>query len=90
VSLDEEKQVADARLALYGVGGTPIRAKDTEELVRGRPATEETWKEAAASVSTQVSPGSDVHASAEYRRHVAAVLARRVLAEAAARAGNAG
>jgi aerobic carbon-monoxide dehydrogenase medium subunit len=90
VTLDDAKNVADARLALYGVGGTPLRATDAEALLRGRPATDETWREAAAAVTAQVSPGSDVHASADYRRHVSGILARRSLAEAAARAADAG
>jgi carbon-monoxide dehydrogenase medium subunit len=42
--------------------------------------------EAAAAATAPLSPSSDLHASAEYRRHLAAVLVRRALAQAAERA----
>nr|NIO72042.1 xanthine dehydrogenase family protein subunit M [Anaerolineae bacterium] len=36
--------------------------------------------------SDEIDPGSDIHASAEYRRHLAQVLARRALEQAFERA----
>jgi carbon-monoxide dehydrogenase medium subunit len=43
----------------------------------------------AAAVRRAIDPGSDIHASADYRRRVAGVLAGRVLLQAAARAKGA-
>jgi aerobic carbon-monoxide dehydrogenase medium subunit len=63
------------RIALFGVDGRPVRAGAAEAAVVGgaRPA------EAAALVGAELHPGSDVHASAAYRRHVAGVVVERAL-----------
>ena len=42
---------------------------------------------AAEIVSAQLDPPSDVHGTTNYRKHIAGVLTRRGLAEAAARIG---
>jgi CO/xanthine dehydrogenase FAD-binding subunit len=44
------------------------------------------FREAANLAAADLEPDSDIHASAEYRKEVAKVLARRVLEQAAARA----
>jgi len=43
------------------------------------------WTEAAEAVRTAVTPDGDIHASAEYRKHVAGVLTQRALREALSR-----
>lgn len=78
--------VAEARIGLTGVGATPVRASDAEHLLAGQRPSESLWEAAAASVRTAVTPDGDIHASAEYRKHVAGVLTRRALAEAHSRA----
>ncbi len=78
--------VAEARIGLTGVGATPVRASDAEHLLAGQRPSESLWEAAAASVRAAVAPDGDIHASAEYRKHVAGVLTRRALAEAHSRA----
>lgn len=88
LTLDDAKRaVSDARISLYGVGATPVRATAAERLLAGRPADDEAWSAAADAVGSEISPTGDVHASEEYRREVAGVLTRRALREAAERAG---
>jgi carbon-monoxide dehydrogenase medium subunit len=68
------------RVALANMGGAVVRATATEEaLSRGASIAE------AAELADQgTSPGSDMHADAEYRRHLARLLTRRALETAAA------
>ena len=76
-----------ARIVLFGVGPTPLRARQAEEAVVGGTPGEAVFAEAARRADQAIlEPLSDVHATAEYRRHLARVLVRRGLAEAAARA----
>ena len=77
--------IADARIGLIGVGPTPVRAAEAERGLIGRPPSEALWEAAAEAVRGAVSPDGDIHASAEYRRHVAGVLAQRALRESLSR-----
>ncbi len=90
VTLDEAGACVGAAVALTGVGPTPVVAAEAAAvLVGGRPdarALEEAGRRAAAAVR----PDSDLHASAEYRTHVAGVLTRRALARAVERAQGGG
>ncbi len=76
------------RLALMGVGDTPMRMRGIETQLSGAPLTAETIEAAAASVVDAVDPMSDLHASSDYRRHLAQVLTKRVLSDAWQRAGG--
>jgi carbon-monoxide dehydrogenase medium subunit len=80
--------VGEARLALIGVGATPVRV-DLASL-RGQPLAAKTWSAAGELAAAAVDPDSDLHAPAEYRRQLAAVMAERALARAAERAGGSG
>jgi carbon-monoxide dehydrogenase medium subunit len=87
VVLDASGRVADARLGISGVGPTAVRARDAEEVVIGEPPSEELWRAAAGAAATALeAPPSDVHATGDYRRHLAGVLVARALAIAASRA----
>jgi len=86
--LDPEGAIREARLALTGVDGVPVRARAAEEALIGRRPGDKAWSDAAALVRESIEPESDLHASAEYRKHVAGVLTWRALNEAAARAGG--
>ena len=87
VALDDDGKISDVRLGLSGVGPTAVRALDAEEEIRGEQPAEEIWKKASeAAVRALDNPPSDIHASADYRRHLAGVLTRRALSTAAGRA----
>ena len=74
--------VVDAHLALIGVGDRPMRATAVEEAILGGASP----TEAAALAPEGLTPGSDVHASSDYRLHLATVTSRRALTQALERA----
>jgi len=82
LALDGAGSVSHARLGFFGVGATPVRSAEGEAALMGREPTEARRTEAAKAAAAALSPTGDLHASAEYRRKVAAVLAERVLAAA--------
>ena len=90
LELGEDGLVQDARIVLMGVKDTAVRARVAETLLVGRRPVEETLVEASASVGDEIDPLSDLHASSDYRRHVARVLVRRALSTAWRRAGGSG
>ena len=83
--LDGGGRVAGARLALFGVGGTPLRGAAAEALLTGQTPSEERIREAARAAAAALRPDGDLHASAGYRSEVAAVLAERTLIAALGR-----
>lgn len=75
-----------ARLALTGVGATPVRIPDAEAAVTDRVLNDGVLAEVQAIVTDRIRPDDDVHASALYRKEIAGVLAQRALREAVRRA----
>jgi xanthine dehydrogenase small subunit len=59
--------IATVRIAYGAVGPTIIRARQTEDFLRGQPFTEETMRRAGELAVDEVSPISDVRGSADYR-----------------------
>jgi aerobic carbon-monoxide dehydrogenase medium subunit len=80
--LDGAGRVDGARLALFGVGGTPVRGSAAEALLTGQAPSAERIREAARAAAAALRPDGDLHASAGYRSEVAAVLAERTLTAA--------
>jgi carbon-monoxide dehydrogenase medium subunit len=73
------KQCADVRIVLGAVAPTPLRAKQAEEILRGKELTEERIREAARVAASEAQPIDDVRGSAWYRREMVEVLTRRQL-----------
>jgi carbon-monoxide dehydrogenase medium subunit len=84
----EDGVCRDARVALAGVGGTPFRAREAEDVLRGERLGPSAIRAAAERAAAGIEPDSDIHASADYRKHLARVLTERALARAAERAGG--
>ena len=82
-------KITAARIGLTGVGPTPVRPAEAERLLTGQTPSEDLWNGAAEAVRAAVAPDGDIHASAEYRTHVAGVLTQRALREAWERAREA-
>jgi carbon-monoxide dehydrogenase medium subunit len=84
---DDSDRCKQARLVFLGVGDGPVDARQAAEMLIGQVPTPEAIRAAAeTAASDEIDPGSDIHASAEYRRHLAGVLARRALEQAFERA----
>ncbi len=79
----EGGRIAEARLALNGVGGAPVRRRDVEAFLAGKAAAAATFEEAGRMVSASVTPKTDHRASSEYRKRISGVAAKRALMRAA-------
>ncbi len=86
VRIDRRGRVDDARLAIGGVGPVPVRSIAAEEGLRGQEPTAERLAQVAGAAARALDPVSDAFASGSYRRHLTAILTRRVLTGAVARA----
>ncbi len=73
------------RVGVTGVAPKPYRAAAVEEALRGRSLTEQSMAAAAAKADEGVETLNDMHASAEFRGHLAQVNTRRALTAAAGR-----
>ncbi len=87
VALDERGAYRDARLVFFGVDTRPIQVSRAAKQIIGAPPGESAFRAVAAAVGDEIDPATDIHASAEFRRHLARVLARRALETATRRAG---
>ncbi len=75
--------IEDARVGLTNMGSVPMRAKAVEDALRGQPATADSIARAAEEAAEGTHPPADLNASADYKRHLARVMARRALETAA-------
>ena len=81
-------RVSDARIAACGVGPAPVRFRAAEEILLDGGCGEAAVAAAADAVAAACDPHGDVHASAAYRRQLAAAMTRRAVEAAHARAGG--
>ena len=73
----------DVRIGMTNMGSVPLRAQAVEEALRGQPLNADTIKAAAEQAAEGTDPPADLNATADYKRHLARVLCRRALQEAA-------
>ncbi len=85
VTLQQDGTIGVARAAYISVGPTPV-VLDLTEAVHGQAVADADWAAAGRLAQDQVDPEPDIHASADYRRHLVGVLTGRALREAAGRA----
>ncbi len=74
-----------AHIALGCVAASPVRATAMEERLAGGDFSEDSVRAAAEGLGASLDPPSDVHGSADFRRHVAEVSAVRAVLQAAGR-----
>lgn len=89
LQLDASGICRRSALGLGGVAGTPLAFPDLAEELLGRHLTPALAQDIAEAAAARTEPGSDTHADAAYRRHLAAVLLRRALLRAASQAAPA-
>lgn len=88
VLLTPEKGVcARARITVFGLADVPRRATAAQALLEGNSLTSSLLDGIVARVQTETKTHSDIHATADYRRHLVGTLARRTVLRAAKRAG---
>ena len=83
LTLDEDGVTCvEVKIGLGSVGSTPIRARQAEAVLRGRPITKELIGQAAEAVQGEVEPLDDFRGSARYKTQMARVFTRRALEQA--------
>jgi CO/xanthine dehydrogenase FAD-binding subunit len=78
--------IKQARIALTGIGPTALRASEAEGLLIGHSLEPDLVSRVIGAVRAVIEPETDLHASSDYRRHLAGVLTGRALAAAWRRA----
>jgi carbon-monoxide dehydrogenase medium subunit len=78
-------KVTMARVGVTGLSGKPYRANSVENALEGTSGSASDVQKAAASVAEGVDANSDLHASADYRKHLAKVYTMRALTVALSR-----
>ena len=74
-------KLADLRLAYFGVGATPVRARGAEAALSGKTLDEATLKASVAALVSDLDPDDDIHSSRKAKMHMAGVLLGRVVAD---------
>ena len=88
VTLDAAGVVVAAAVVFIGVDGTAVLDEQPGLDLAGRAPTPEALDEVARAAAGRLDPHDDLHATAAYRRRLAATLARRTLVTAAGRAAG--
>jgi carbon-monoxide dehydrogenase medium subunit len=78
--------LTDVGLAMSAVAPITVEVTRAEELLRGRPPSEELFAQAAQIASEDCSPTADGRGPADYKRHLAGALTKRALRRATASA----
>jgi carbon-monoxide dehydrogenase medium subunit len=87
ITLDDKGTCVNARFALMGVAEMAILSKEVTNILVGQKLNEAIISDAVeACVDNELDPGQDMHATPEFRRHLARVLGKAALVEALARA----
>jgi carbon-monoxide dehydrogenase medium subunit len=82
VTLAEDGTIAHSKLIFFSIDDAPVEATSATDLLLGKQPTNELIRAAAEAIDDNIEPISDIHATADYRRHLAKVLARRTLTRA--------
>jgi CO/xanthine dehydrogenase FAD-binding subunit len=89
VTLDESGRCREARLVYLSVGDGPVEAREAARMLAGTEFSDEAIAAAADKASRdEMDPTGDIHASADFKRHLARVLTGRALRQAWSRAGG--
>ncbi|HWM93130.1 MAG TPA: xanthine dehydrogenase family protein subunit M [Thermoanaerobaculia bacterium] len=87
VSLDEAGRCREARMVYLSVGDGPVEAREAARMLQGSDLSGEAIAAAADKASRdEMDPLGDIHATADFKRHLARVLTGRALRRAFARA----
>lgn len=82
VAVDDDDKCTRAAFGVGGAAPTPLAFPALAQRLVGTRLEKETLRDIAHDAMATLEPGSDTHASADYRRHLAGVLATRVLRSA--------
>jgi aerobic carbon-monoxide dehydrogenase medium subunit len=86
VTIDDDDRILAARAGYISVSSTPVVLDLTDAvggMVAGAPADHDGWTAAGRLAESATDPEADIHATADYRRHLVGVLTARALRDAA-------
>jgi aerobic carbon-monoxide dehydrogenase medium subunit len=81
----EGGNISTVRVGVTGLAPKPFRAANVEDALHGKPGTADNLQHASALIADNVDANRDIHASADYRKHLARVYCMRALAVASSR-----
>ncbi|CAB1081649.1 hypothetical protein JY97_03945 [Alkalispirochaeta odontotermitis] len=79
VTLDGKKRCAAARIAVSGIGATPLHCPEAEDLLKGQRPTAALINKAAEASADALRPSDGLHAPAPYKQAMAKVYIERAL-----------
>ncbi|MBY8860039.1 xanthine dehydrogenase family protein subunit M [Nocardia sp. CA2R105] len=89
VQLDADSRISHCAIGLFGLAPTPVRARETEAELLGRPIEAVVAEEIGASATAGLHAiPADVHGSAEYRRRLGTAMVARAWRRAVQEASN--
>jgi CO/xanthine dehydrogenase FAD-binding subunit len=86
LTLDTAQRCAHVAIVLCGVGSTPHQVAAAPALLLGHTVNATRLRDVAQAAVSEIEPESDIHASADFRRHLSMVLIQRAGLQAVARA----
>ncbi|OAH14602.1 FAD binding domain-containing protein [Streptomyces jeddahensis] len=86
VNLGEDGCFTSVSVGVSSISDTPVRASAVESALIGEAPTENNIARAAEEIVPSVTAADDLHATHDYRRHLASVVVRRAITAAVARA----
>jgi aerobic carbon-monoxide dehydrogenase medium subunit len=86
ITLDSNGTISYAGIGLTNVGPVPIKARDAEQSLLGKPLDDDSIHRAADLAAAAAQPTSDTRGPAEYKRDMVRTLSVRALRKARARA----
>lgn len=84
IEYDADRKCSSAAIAVMGLGDVPVRMHELEAALRGVQLTAAMIENLASDCMAAYDARSDIHASSEYRRALAATLIKRALVDASA------
>ena len=80
VTLDEAGKCKEAKLVYLNAGEGPLEAREAEKLLEGQTFNDKLVEDAAVMASDkEINPFGNMHASADFQRHLAKVLTQKAL-----------
>jgi carbon-monoxide dehydrogenase medium subunit len=88
VTLDDQGVCQKVGMGLTNVGARPIKARKTEDFLRGKKLDEATIKQASQLAADEAEPSADLRGPVEYKKGLVKELAKRALTRALERIGK--
>ena len=79
IAVDSDQRCIRASFGLSGGGSTPLAFPQLSARLDGTRLEDDVVQGVAQAAAVELDPGDDLHASRDYRKHLASVLAARVL-----------